>query len=315
MNQDALLNWFNKNQRALAWRMNPSPWSILLSEILLQQTQMERGIEYHQRLFERFPTPSSMAESEVDEVLFLWQGAGYYSRARRLHALSQIVETDYEGVLPSTYDELLALPGIGPYTAAAVASIAFNHPVACVDGNVRRVMARQTNKENPSVKDVQAFADLNLVREHPGDWNQAMMELGALICRPRNPLCDVCPVHESCKGTLRANELPQPKKQKKKRVELRCVVKIDSHGRPELIQRPNSGLFAGLWGPQIEDDINTKGLEYLGSIRHVLSHRTMTVQVWKDTCKQGIDPNNVALSTLDRRILTLAGVFLDVPSE
>jgi A/G-specific adenine glycosylase len=256
-----------------------------------------------------------MAESEVDAVLFLWQGAGYYSRARRLHALSQIVETDYEGVLPSTYDELLALPGIGPYTAAAVASIAFNHPVACVDGNVRRVMARQTNKENPSVKDVQAFADLNLVREHPGDWNQAMMELGALICRPRNPLCDICPVHESCKGTLRANELPQSKKQKKKRVELRCVVKIDSHGRPELIQRPNSGLFAGLWGPQIEDDIDTKGLEYLGSIRHVLSHRTMTVQVWKDTCKQGIDPNNVALSTLDRRILTLAGVFIDVPSE
>ena len=247
MNQDALLNWFNKNQRALAWRMNPSPWSILLSEILLQQTQMERGIEYHQRLFERFPTPSSMAESEVDEVLFLWQGAGYYSRARRLHALSQIVETDCEGALPSTYDELLALPGIGPYTAAAVASIAFNHPVACVDGNVRRVMARQTNKENPSVKDVQTFADLNLVREHPGDWNQAMMELGALICRPRNPICDVCPVHESCKGTLRANELPQPKKQKKKRVELRCVVKIDSHGKPELIQRPNSGLFAGLW--------------------------------------------------------------------
>ena len=295
--------------------MNPIPWSILLSEILLQQTQMERGVEYHQRLFERFPTPSSMAESEVDEVLFLWQGAGYYSRARRLHALSQIVVTDHEGVLPSTYDELLALPGVGPYTAAAVASIAFNHPVACVDGNVRRVMARQTNKENPSVKDVQAFADLNLVREHPGDWNQAMMELGALICRPRNPMCDACPMHESCKGTLRANELPQPKKQKKKHVELQCIIKIDSQDRPELMQRPSSGLFAGLWGPQIDDELDTKGLEYLGSIRHVLSHRTMNIQVWKDISEQGIDPNKVALSTLDRRILSLAGVFLDVPLE
>lgn len=168
MNQDALLNWFNKHQRALPWRKNPSPWSILLSEILLQQTQMERGVEYHQRLFERFPTPSSMAESEVDEVLFLWQGAGYYSRARRLHSLSQIVVNDYGGVLPSMYDDLLALPGIGPYTAAAVASIAFNHPVACVDGNVRRVMARQTNNENPTVKDVQQFADLNLFRDHLG---------------------------------------------------------------------------------------------------------------------------------------------------
>ena len=142
MNQEALLKWFTKNQRSLPWRVKPSPWSILLSEILLQQTQMERGIEYHKRLYERFPTPSSMAESEVDEVLFLWQGAGYYSRARRLHALSQIVVSDYGGVLPSTYDQLLALPGIGPYTAAAVASIAFSHPVACVDGNVRRVMLR-----------------------------------------------------------------------------------------------------------------------------------------------------------------------------
>ena len=315
MNQDALLDWFNKNQRTLPWRMNPIPWSILLSEILLQQTQMERGVEYHQRLFERFPTPSSMAESEVDEVLFLWQGAGYYSRARRLHALSQIVVTDHEGVLPSTYDELLALPGVGPYTAAAVASIAFNHPVACVDGNVRRVMARQTNKENPSLKDVQAFADLNLVREHPGDWNQAMMELGALICRPRNPMCDACPMHESCKGTLRANELPLPKKQKKKHVELQCIIKIDSQDRPELMQRPSSGLFAGLWGPQIDAELDTKGLEYLGSIRHVLSHRTMNIQVWKDISEQGIDPNKVALSTLDRRILSLAGVFLDVPLE
>ena len=315
MNQDALLNWFNKHQRALPWRKNPSPWSILLSEILLQQTQMERGVEFHQRLFERFPTPSSMAESEVDEVLFLWQGAGYYSRARRLHSLSQIVVSDYGGVLPSIYDDLLALPGIGPYTAAAVASIAFNHPVACVDGNVRRVMARQTNNENPTVKDVQQFADLNLFRDHPGDWNQAMMELGAMICRPRNPLCDACPVRMSCKGTFRANELPQPKKKKKKNVELQCILKIDSQGRPELIQRPNSGLFAGLWGPQIADELDTKGLDYLGSIRHVLSHRVMTIHVWRDSCEQGIDPHTVALSTLDRRILTLAGVFFDVPLE
>ena len=315
MNQDALLSWFHQNQRSLPWRINPSPWSILLSEILLQQTQMERGIEYHKRLYERFPTPSSMAESKVDDVLFLWQGAGYYSRARRLHALSELVIEEYAGVLPSTYDELLGLPGIGPYTAAAVASIAFHHPVACVDGNVRRVMARQTNSENPSDRLVQEYADKNLVQEHPGDWNQAMMELGALICRPRRPMCDECPVIETCKGTQRAIELPQPRKKKKKIVELKCLLKIDPRGQPELIQRPESGLFAGLWGPQIEEDIDTEDLVYLGCIKHILSHRTMNVHVWKDDCEQGVDPNTVALSTLDRRILTLGGVFLNVPTE
>ena len=138
MNQEALLAWYRRVQRPLPWRLNPSPWSILLSEILLQQTQMERGISYHAKLLERFPTLQAMAESDVDEVLHLWQGAGYYSRARRLHALSRQVVEDYDGVLPSEYEELLELPGIGPYTAAAVASIAFSRPVACVDGNIRR---------------------------------------------------------------------------------------------------------------------------------------------------------------------------------
>lgn len=315
MNQDSLMDWFNRNKRSLPWRKNPSPWSILLSEILLQQTQMERGIEYHHRLYNRFPTPSSMANSDVDDVLYLWQGAGYYSRARRLHALSQIVVADYGGKIPSTYDELLALPGIGPYTAAAVASIAFSHPVACVDGNVRRVMARQTNNEDPTVIDVQKYADRNLLREYPGDWNQAMMELGALVCRPRKPTCGVCPVRDTCKGMLRAKELPRPKKQKKTTIELQCVLKVDAQGLPELIQRPDSGLFAGLWGPHIEEELDSKGLEYLGCIKHILSHRTMNVHVWKDVCEQGIDPSTVALSTLDRRILSLGGVFLNVPTE
>ena len=143
MNQEALLAWYDRNKRQLPWRLDPSPWSILLSEILLQQTQMQRGIEYFERLLKRFPTLSSMAESSVDDVLLLWQGAGYYSRARRLHALSIEVVEAHGGVLPKTYVELLKLPGIGPYTAAAVASIAFSEPVACVDGNIRRVMARQ----------------------------------------------------------------------------------------------------------------------------------------------------------------------------
>ena len=168
MDRKALLSWYREIQRPLPWRLEPSPWSILLSEILLQQTQMERGIAYHAKLLKRFPTVQSMAKSSVDEVLHLWQGAGYYSRARRLHALALDVMELHGGVLPNDYEGLLQLPGIGPYTAAAIASIAFKQPVACVDGNIRRVMARQTNQEEPSMKQVQTFADTHLVSESPG---------------------------------------------------------------------------------------------------------------------------------------------------
>ena len=313
MNQEALLAWYRRNKRPLPWRLEPSPWSILLSEILLQQTQMERGIEYHERLLNRFPTLPSMAKSSVDDVLLLWQGAGYYSRARRLHALTIEVFELYGGVLPNTYEELLKLPGIGPYTAAAVASIAFSEPVACVDGNIRRVMARQSNQEEPSIKEVQRFADKHLFIDAPGDWNQAMMELGALVCKPRNPICEQCPIGETCQGRSRAQELPRPKKTKKKTVEYDCIVRIDEKGHPELHQRPQTGLFAGLWGPEMATGLETTGCEYIGTVRHLLSHRELVVKVWKTSGKEGIVPQTVALSSLDRRILALVGVLDDVP--
>lgn len=313
MDQEALLSWYRRVQRPLPWRLNPSPWSILLSEILLQQTQMERGITYHAKLLERFPTIQSMADSSVDEVLLLWQGAGYYSRARRLHSLAVEVTQTLEGVLPSNYEDLVKLPGIGPYTAAAVASIAFSKPVACVDGNIRRVMARQTNLEDPTMNQIQTYANEHLVSDSPGDWNQAMMELGALVCRPRNPSCDECPVALSCLGQMRAHELPRPKQKKKTTVEYNCIVRIDKEGFPELHQRPETGLFAGLWGPKMEQDLDTSNCEYLGTVRHLLSHRELIVSVWKSSCEEGIDPNKVALSTLDRRILEMAGLFQNVP--
>lgn len=313
MNQEALLAWYRRIQRPLPWRLEPSPWSILLSEILLQQTQMERGIVYHKNLLDRFPTIQSMAESSVDDVLHLWQGAGYYARARRLHALSNEVMQSHGGQLPEHYDELLALPGIGPYTAAAVASIAFNRPVACVDGNIRRVMARQTNTDEPTPKEVQSFADQHLVCESPGDWNQAMMELGALVCKPRNPLCEQCPIAETCQGRSRPHELPRPKKTKKTVVEYDCIVRINEHGYPELHQRPQTGLFAGLWGPKMETNMQTKDCEYLGTLRHQLSHRELIVSVWKGVGSEGIDPLSVALSSLDRRILELAGIVVNIP--
>jgi A/G-specific adenine glycosylase len=219
----------------------------------------------------------------------------------------------HNGVLPNTYQELLNLPGIGPYTAAAVASMAFSRPVACVDGNIRRVMARQTNQEEPSMKDVQTFADNHLFEDSPGTWNQAMMELGALVCRPRNPLCEQCPVTESCSGIYRARDLPRPKKTKKTLVEYMCVVRIDEQGRPELHQRPQTGLFAGLWGPTMETELATEGCEFIGTVRHMLSHRELKVSVWKTDGRDGVDPHSVAISSLDRRILEMVGVLKNVP--
>jgi len=180
LSQSTLLAWYAEAKRDLPWRHTSDGWKILLSEILLQQTQVSRGIGYWLKLVERFPTPQSMAEADVDEVLLLWQGAGYYSRARRLHALARQVclassEGGYDGVLPTTSAELLQLPGVGPYTAAAVASIAHGESVACVDGNIRRVMARQMKSTNPSVKEVEHWAKKNLFKPDAGDWNQAVM--------------------------------------------------------------------------------------------------------------------------------------------
>ena len=314
--QHALLQWYDEHQRALPWRQTNDPWHILLSEILLQQTQVSRGLVYWQRMVETFPTIASMADAPVDAVLKAWEGAGYYSRARRLHALSQRVmlpktEGGFDGRLPSTYDELLSLPGIGPYTAAAVASIAFGQPVACVDGNIRRVMARQTAQPEPTPKQVQAWADASLEVVRPGDWNQALMELGATVCTPKRVGCSRCPVASSCQGRSMPERYPLPKQQRTKAVILTAIVDHDGQGRPVLKQRPLSGLFGGLWGPVYEDGRREKGAAYIeaGVVNHQLSHRSMTVHVLVGTSavgETGTEPSAVACSTLDEKVLTMA---------
>tara|TARA_B110000305_G_C19397874_1_gene618459 strand:+ start:43 stop:1011 length:969 start_codon:yes stop_codon:yes gene_type:complete len=310
LSQSTLLAWYAESKRDLPWRHTSDGWQILLSEILLQQTQVSRGIGYWLKLVERFPTPQSMAEAEVDEVLFLWQGAGYYSRARRLHALARQVclpssEGGYDGVLPTTSAHLLQLPGIGPYTAAAVASIAYGEPVACIDGNIRRVMARQAKSANPSVKEVEQWANRNLFHSDAGDWNQALMELGATVCTPKQPKCDGCPIAPSCSGQLDATAYPEPKKIKRKRLDLMCELRYDSSGLPFLVQRGEDGILAGLWGPHMAEELDVESLIFIGEVKHVLSHRDIFVQVWLGICRQGMDPSTVAVSALDRKILAL----------
>ena len=319
--QQALLNWYDEHQRELPWRLTNDPWAILLSEVLLQQTQVSRGLVYWQRMVDMFPTVASMAQAPVDAVPKAWKGAGYYSRARRLHALSQRVmlsssEGGFDGRLPSSYDELLSLPGIGPYTAAAVASIAFGQRVACVDGNIRRVMARQTAQPNPAPKDVQRWANASLEVERPGDWNQALMELGATVCTPKRVGCNHCPVASSCEGRSAPERYPLPKQQRIKSVVMTAVVDHDAHGRPVLQQRPPSGLFGGLWGPAYEDgrkEIEGRYIE-AGTVNHQLSHRAMTVHVFvgkSPVSTTGVERSAVASSTLDEKVLTLAQQALD----
>ena len=313
--QQALLAWYDANRRELPWRATGEPWAILLSEILLQQTQVSRGLVYWQRMLEAFPTLEAMAESPVDAVLKAWEGAGYYSRARRLHALSQQVmlpkvKGGFDGTLPRSAEALLTLPGIGPYTAAAVASIAFGQPVACVDGNIRRVMARVTAAPSPSQAEVQAWADASLQGDRPGDWNQALMELGATICTPKRVKCGDCPLQSRCQGRDTPESYPLPASSSVKRLELTAVVAYDARGLPLLTQRPMTGMFAGLWGPTyLEGHVDVEGCTNVGEVHHVLSHRKITVRVLlqsEPTDAAGTQPSSVAMSNMDSKVLEVA---------
>ncbi|MGB1462732.1 MAG: A/G-specific adenine glycosylase [Candidatus Poseidoniaceae archaeon] len=329
MDAEALARWYANEARDLPWRRISDPWSILLSEVLLQQTQVARGIEYWRRILDRFPTVASMAEADLDEVMHLWQGAGYYARGRRLHALAvEVCDPDgpWNGALPSpsTSEDVVAdfqrLPGIGPYTAAAVASIAHDVPAAVVDGNVRRVVARQTGVHEPPPADVTSLAQawMDDAYTHgvaPSVWNQAVMELGATVCRPRAPHCSACPVQATCIARDHpdgVHAFPAPAKRRTKTERLVALVDVDAEGRPHLVQRPTSARFGGLWGPRYLQANDASVVEEqsqrrkVGEVVHLLSHRRLEVEVWVGHTERGLDPASKAISTLDERVLDAA---------
>ena len=305
-----LINWYKANHRDLPWRVTKDPWHVLLSEILLQQTQMSRGLEYWKKIIERFPTIVDLANSDVEELLLLWQGAGYYARARRLHACAKVVLTDHSGIIPSSYDMLLSLPGIGPYTAAAVASIAFDQPHACVDGNIRRVMARWCEDEEPSERNLRHWANTQLNRDDAGQWNQALMELGALVCSPKKPDCNACPISQNCRGKQHATKYPRPKKRLTKHVKLTAILEIDGNGLPRLYNRPSDGLFGGMYGPKIvEGESAPEHADFLGIIHHSLSHRIFEISVFMTKVDNGGKMiSSYPLSAMDMKILAKGGV-------
>ena len=198
-----IIEWYTINKRDLPWRETKNPYFIWLSEIILQQTRIDQGLAYYNRFTDRFPTVEKLAKASEDDVLKLWQGLGYYSRARNLHFTAKTIVSTHKGKFPGSYEELLKLKGVGEYTAAAIASIAFNLPHASVDGNVYRVLSRYFGISEPidssaGKKLFKALAEENMDINNPGTYNQAMMELGAMVCTPRNAQCENCPVQKNC---------------------------------------------------------------------------------------------------------------------
>jgi A/G-specific adenine glycosylase len=290
-----LLGWYAAARRDLPWRRTRDPYAIWVSEIMLQQTRVDTVMPYFERFMARFPTPLALAEAPEDEVLAAWSGLGYYRRARMLHAGARAVAA--QATMPSTRDTLLELPGIGRYTAGAIASIAFEEPVGLVDGNVARVLARvfllEDDMRRAGMKRAEELAETLVPKNAPGDWNQALMELGATVCVPRSPSCGRCPIAASCRALAmgRVHELPvMGEKAKPKPVRVQALVARTKDGRVLLARRRAGGLFAGLWEPPLALGDETTRAELLarfalrtstlaGQVTHVLSHRRMTVDV------------------------------------
>jgi A/G-specific adenine glycosylase len=307
-----VLRWYGLYKRDLPWRKTRDPYNIWISEIIFQQTRINQGLDYYRRFIRKFPDIKTLAQSPVDAVLKQWQGLGYYSRARNLHQAAQYLYRNTLKTLPPEYSELIKLQGIGSYTAAAIASIAFNKPVAVVDGNVYRVLSRfygmYTPIDSPRAKKIfLEKAQSILDKKNPGDHNQAMMELGALICLPKNARCGDCPVSSDCYALnhKKVNELPvKSKKSKTTTRHFIYLVISDEHKNIYIKKRDTKDIWQGLYDfPLLEKNIGIikKSKDILsvmgtnkyniGSIsqpfNHKLTHQTIVARFVKINMKSG----------------------------
>ncbi len=310
---DALLTWFAAEARPLPWREARTPYRVWVSEAMLQQTQVATVIPYFARWLERFPTVETLAAAPLGDVLKVWEGLGYYRRARLLHDGAKVVVSEHGGRLPETYAELLKLPGFGPYTAAAVASIAFGQRVLAVDGNVKRVASRLYRLPG-EVKplEVEARLELHLPERDAGTFNEALMDLGATLCTPRSPRCGACPVRGLCEA-FRAGEVgrfPEPKKRKAV-PELRRYALVCRKGSALwLRERAETEMLGGLWG-FVLSETEPEG-EKLEPVRHAYTHFkiTATPVLVKTPPAEGrwverSALSALALSKLDHRVLAV----------
>jgi A/G-specific adenine glycosylase len=303
----ALLAWYRKNRRDLPWRRTRDPYAIWISETMLQQTRVETVIPYYERFLARFPDVQTLADADADDVLGAWAGLGYYSRARNLQAAARQVAETHGGHVPDAVEDLRALPGIGRYTAGALASIAFDRPEPIVDGNVARVLSRllgiREDVKQPAVvrRLWEEAAELARGRS-PGDLNQALMELGALVCTPGEPRCPVCPLRSRCDAHAEgdAASLPvQSKKPAARRMEA-AAAWLPRRGKVLAVRRPPKGLLGGLWelpgGELARREDPAAGLarnlrervglavgrtDYVGHVEHVFTHRRLRLHLFR----------------------------------
>ena len=323
--QRNLLDWYDRAHRDLPWRRTRDPYAIWISEIMLQQTRVAAAIRFYERFLARFPDIRSLAEAPKQDLLAAWAGLGYYNRARNMQRAAQAMN----GAFPSTFRQIRALSGIGDYTAAAVGSIAFGLPHAAVDGNVVRVIARITNDGSDIGsaavrRRMSAVAEELLDRNDPGRFNQAMMELGATVCLPKNPQCLLCPVASMCEGKRagRQNELPV-KLRRVETVRIARTLVVSEHDNSILLwQRPEDSVkLAGFWElPEPEHLASAIDTSYCGEFRHSITHHeySFTVLAWSGygvfpRCKNVVNSDyiacnrleNVALSTTARKAIQL----------
>ena len=304
--QGPLLGWFRQAARDLPWRRTRDPYAVWLSEVILQQTRVDQGLPYYERFIQTFPTVHALAAAEESDVLKLWEGLGYYSRARNLHRAAKQIVDEYGGAFPETASELTKLPGVGPYTAGAVASIAFGERVPVVDGNVKRVLARlyaieESIDSGPVSARLWELARTLVSKRHPGDFNQALMELGARVCTPKQPDCPRCPLRRQCDAYAAgiASDLPVRRARKAVPHKELAVAAMRRNGRYLIVRRPPNGLLGGLWefpnGPMEPGEDPARALERIAaslagvgvkpgklvaSVNHAYSHLKVTMTVY-----------------------------------
>lgn len=311
--QKQILQWYRANYRELPWRKTTDPYQIWISEVMLQQTQVATVIPYYERFLAKFPTIQILANADLQDVLKVWEGLGYYSRARNIHKAAKRIVDEYGGQFPADYNAIRGLPGVGDYIAAAVSSISFSQTYAVLDGNVKRVLSRlicssKAVNDLKSSKYYRNHANRLLDTENPGDHNQAMMELGAVICRPGSPNCAECPVNNFCEAYRQNNVNQFPRKIKKARVPTHQIaIGVIRDGKHLLItQRKEKGLLGGLWefpGGKVkkgelaaeacvreiqeETGIRVEVDQFLTHVKHAYTHFKIEVDVFVCKCIAG----------------------------
>ena len=312
-----IVAWYQQNKRDLPWRNTKDPYLIWLSEIILQQTRVDQGMAYYQKFSSKFPTVKALAIADNDTIMKLWQGLGYYSRARNLHTTAKIISNDYGGVFPKDYKDILSLKGVGEYTAAAISSFAFNKAHAVVDGNVYRVLARVFGISTPidtsqGKKEFFRLANELINKKKPATHNQAIMEFGALQCKPKNPDCSNCPLNSMCFAFSKNEAGRFPVKSKKIKVRNRYFnyIVLNHNGNTAIKKRTEKDIWLNLYdfpliecNSKLDEEGFLKSQDWNSFIKkqqftvngipnefiHILSHQKIHARFWKIECKQTFD--------------------------